>query len=135
MSDTMRLGSRKFYDDANFAGGIARSGYFTIKEAEHLVSYGHTLNGLVNGQLSPENSEEQNFVEQFQSAETSDLYFVKLWRKYQRALYLSKHKASLDGRKVAAAELKQPVFVGEDDDDVVVDDDDDFGDDDLDDDF
>jgi uncharacterized protein len=127
MNNTMRLGVRKFYDDINFAGGISRSGFFNIKESENLISYGYTLSGLASGQLIPQNDEEQRFVEQINAEQDSELYFVKLWRKYKRALYLSKHKASLNGRKIEAPQH----YAFESDTDV----DDDFSGDELDDDF
>jgi hypothetical protein len=120
MTNTIRLGVRKFYDDVNFIGGISRCGYFTKREAQELIDYGYTLSGLACGQLQPETEAEQLFVDGINSEETPTDNFVKLWHKYQRSLYLAKHKANLNGRRIV-----HETFVPDDFDSDLLDDGDD----------
>lgn len=99
MVTEIRLGSRKFYDDVHFAGGIERSGFFTIPEARFLVDYGYTLNGLFTGELTPDNDAESAFVTSIKSNDDCTLYEVKLWRKYLKALYKITHRASANSSR------------------------------------
>ena len=69
MNTTIRKGKTLFYGDHSFSHGLSRSGHFTLKEAEFLESYGHTLSALANETLQPENEEEQLFVQQLALAQ------------------------------------------------------------------
>lgn len=90
METLIRKSKAKFFGDAIFSYGISRSGYFNLRESQELEEYGNTFSGLLNGTLSPENNEEAQFINDIQSASESDLYTVKLWRKYLDALNKSK---------------------------------------------
>ncbi len=94
MATEIRLGSRKFYDDEHFPGGIDRSGFFTIPEANVLINYGYTLNGLFTGDITPQNSDEQAFVDEIKLDQSSSIYEVKLWQKYLKAVHRVTHRAS-----------------------------------------
>lgn len=94
MTNAIRAGRRKFYDDEHFSGGIERSGFFTISEADFLVEYGDTLNGLSSGSMQPETLVESEFVACMQSGIMSNSYEVKLWRKYLKAIHSVTHRAS-----------------------------------------
>ncbi|MEC8327635.1 MAG: DUF413 domain-containing protein [Pseudoalteromonas spongiae] len=99
MTNMIRAGRRKFYDDEHFAGGIERSGFFTISEANFLVEYGDTLNGLSAGNLNPESAAESEFVACMQSNIASNSYEVKLWRKYIKAVHSVTHRASANSSR------------------------------------
>ncbi|MFY8351199.1 DUF413 domain-containing protein [Pseudoalteromonas sp. SSM20] len=99
MAAEIRLGGRKFYDDEHFPGGIDRAGFFTIPEANFLINYGYTLNGLYCGELQPENEVEQRFVDNVNSEEESAYYEVRIWRKYLKALYKVSHRASANSSR------------------------------------
>jgi uncharacterized protein YifE (UPF0438 family) len=99
MAAEIRLGGRKFYDDEHFPGGIDRAGFFTIPEANFLINYGYTLNGLYCGELTPTNEVEQRFVDGVMSDEESAVYEVRLWRKYLKALYKVSHRASANSSR------------------------------------
>lgn len=99
MTNMIRAGRRKFYGDEHFAGGIERSGFFTISEANFLVEYGDTLNGLSAGNLNPESAAESEFVACIQSNIASNSYEVKLWRKYIKAVHSVTHRASANSSR------------------------------------
>jgi hypothetical protein len=98
MNENIKTGSRPFYDDVNFVGGIARSGFFTRKEASDLIDYGYRLQQLVQGVISPETEDEQRFVEEISEQKTTDiLYATKLWQKYLASVEKAHRKASVFG--------------------------------------
>lgn len=90
MNTTIRKGKTLFYGDHTFLHGLSRSGHFTLKEAEFLESYGHTLSALANETLQPENDEEQLFVVQVNDEGETTLHAAKLWKKYLKAINKSK---------------------------------------------
>jgi hypothetical protein len=90
MNTTIRKGKTLFYGDHTFSHGLSRSGHFTLKEAEFLESYGHTLSGLANATITPENEEEQIFVTQLNEEGESTLLAAKIWKKYLKAIEKSK---------------------------------------------
>ena len=73
-----------FYDDVNFPYGFARSGDFTIQEAENLTKYGYMMHQLANKKISPENEEQEHFV-QVVDGKTQPLYNnEQLYLKYKK---------------------------------------------------
>lgn len=100
MANNIRVGRRKFYDDEHFPGGIERSGFFTISEANYLINYGETLDCLSRGTVLPETADETEFVACMQSNIASNCYEVKLWRKYLTALHRVTHRASANSSRV-----------------------------------
>jgi uncharacterized protein YifE (UPF0438 family) len=76
----------KFYDDANFPFGFARSGDFTIMEAETLTNSGYVMNQLANKKISPENEEQEHFVAVIEG-KTQPLYKNEhLYLKYKKLI-------------------------------------------------
>lgn len=90
----IRPGSKKFYAEEHFFGGIDRSGFFTISEANYLIHYGHTLKGLSDGTIMPETETEHKFVAALQADEPAMLYEHRLWQKYLYAVYRTSHRSS-----------------------------------------
>ncbi|OKY27845.1 DUF413 domain-containing protein [Thalassotalea sp. PP2-459] len=90
MNTTIRKGKVPFYGDHVFTHGISRSGFFNKRESEELLIYGHTLSALANGTLTPENADEQLFIEQISSSEPATLYLATLWQKYTASVMKSK---------------------------------------------
>ena len=86
MNTTIRKGKTLFYGHQMFTHGLARSGHFTLKEADALELYGKTLSGLADQSLMPENEEEQVFVEQVNQIGECSLYAAKLWKKYLKVI-------------------------------------------------
>lgn len=86
METSIRLGKVLFYAENEFPHGLSRSGYFNKRESEELSLYGITLQGLALCLLSPINDEEEKFILDINSPETSTLYAVNLWKKYLAAV-------------------------------------------------
>lgn len=90
MNTSIRKGKTMFYGDNTFPQGISRSGYFNKRESDELIQYGATLEALCNGDLTPKNEEEKQFVNDMESSSESDLYSVRLWKKYISAVEKSR---------------------------------------------
>lgn len=90
MKILIRKGQSTFYGDSLFPHGISRSGYFNKRESEELALYGKTFEALQNGTLLPENEEEDQFVAAMKTSNESELYSVKLWKKYLDVLEKSR---------------------------------------------
>ncbi|MFV0574735.1 MAG: DUF413 domain-containing protein [Vibrio sp.] len=73
----------KFFDNKHFARGFSRSGEFTINEAQVLENYGKTMQALFDGQITPEDEDEQNFIAAFQEGgEGISSKYAQCWKKY-----------------------------------------------------
>ncbi|MBU2869872.1 DUF413 domain-containing protein [Colwellia sp. E2M01] len=90
METSIRVGVTPFYAESEFPFGLARSSYFNKRESLELTTYGTTFQNLQLGLLTPINAEEQQFIMDLNSPETSELYSVKLWQKYLNATQKSK---------------------------------------------
>lgn len=107
--------TNKFYDDANFPRGFARSGHFTIVEADILENHGFVLKGLYNKTLAPQNSFQTQFVQVMENAQEPTNAFERAWIKYLK-LTTSKAKFhTLFGRSRLVADAT-PVAASADDD-------------------
>ena len=97
--------NKRFFDDKRFPRGFARSGQFTIKEAQLLETYGVALNELSHGHRAPATEEEQRFVKVVQGQMDSMLPLEKVWMKYLRQINQPKKFYGLTSAKpVATAE-------------------------------
>lgn len=107
--------TNKFYDDANFPRGFARSGHFTIVEADILENHGFVLKGLYNKTLAPQNSFQTQFVQVMENTQEPTNAFERAWIKYLK-LTTSKAKFhTLFGRSRLVAD-NTPVAASADDD-------------------
>ncbi|MBF7075036.1 DUF413 domain-containing protein [Glaciecola sp. MH2013] len=106
ISTNIRVGSKAFRDDKRFPYGFAKSGDFSIAEANALSTFGATLAGLEDGSLLPETDEERHFVSVVNGFEEVSNGIEKAWMKYirlarQRRNFFSVHStaasALLDG--------------------------------------
>ncbi|MFC0120096.1 DUF413 domain-containing protein [Pseudoalteromonas xiamenensis] len=106
---------KQFYDDANFPRGFARSGHFTILEAEILENHGVVLKGLYNKTLAPQNSFQTQFTQVMENTSEPTNAFERAWIKYLK-LTTSKAKFhTLFGRSRLVAD-NAPAAVTSDDD-------------------
>ena len=103
MKTLIRKGQRTFYGDSAFPHGIARSGYFNLRKSQELEEYGDTLEGLATGRVMSDNAEETRFIAEV-NEKHSDLYPVRLWQKYLKAVkkLKSRHGFMLSEAKSAA---------------------------------
>ncbi|EGQ7928720.1 DUF413 domain-containing protein [Vibrio vulnificus] len=99
MSDTtIRHGKKRFFDNAKFPRGFAKSGDFTLAEEEILMIYGDTLVGLETGQLTPENDDEKHFLLTLETPEAAQNKVERTWLKYMRLARGRKRFHTLNGR-------------------------------------
>jgi uncharacterized protein len=94
----VRQGKKRFYDNKKFSRGFAKSGDFTLAEENMLVTYGDTLLGLECGQLSPENDEEQKFVDMLINHLEPQSKLEKVWVKYVTLARGRKRFHTLNGK-------------------------------------
>lgn len=78
----IRMGNKLFRDSKAFPRGFAKSGHFTIAEAELLTHYGDTLIQLESGKLIAEGEQEQHFLEVLEDNSKANTKLEKTWLKY-----------------------------------------------------
>lgn len=99
MSETaIRQGKKQFYDTTKFSRGFAKSGDFTLAEEQLLIRYGDTLRALETGELTPENAEEQRFLDVLANPDLASSKIEKAWTKYIRLARGRKRFHTLNGR-------------------------------------
>ncbi|PSW04372.1 DUF413 domain-containing protein [Photobacterium lipolyticum] len=72
----------KFYDDKNFPRGFNRSGDFTINEADTLENFGRTMKALYEGQITPVEESEVNFIKEITGQQEVTSHYARCWVKY-----------------------------------------------------
>lgn len=98
MSETQfRYGKKRFYDNKKFPRGFAKSGDFTLAEEELLIQFGDTLIGLESGELVPQSSEEQHFIDMLQDPTLANSKLERTWLKYIRLARSRKRFHTLNG--------------------------------------
>ena len=102
---------KPFIDKKNYPYGFARSGDFSINESKLLQAHGSLFAALVDGNITPENDEEQAYLESALGHRDPATPQEKAWLKYQARINRPK-TASIYGSKRAA---EQDV---DDDDDI-----------------
>lgn len=78
----IREGKRTFSDVLHFPRGFSRSGDFSINDSRLLATYGETLGALANGDISPENEQEQHFIEVCMGEAEPNSKIEMVWIKY-----------------------------------------------------
>ena len=106
-----QVARKPFIDKKNYPYGFARSGDFSINESKLLQAHGSLFAALVDGNITPENDEEQAYLESALGHRDPATPQEKAWLKYQARINRPK-TASIYGSKRAA---EQDV---DDDDDM-----------------
>jgi uncharacterized protein YifE (UPF0438 family) len=75
-----------FSDVKNYPYGFSRSGDFSISESKALSQYGCLIAALVDGQIEPETSEDDNFLAAAFGNKEPEGSAEKAWIKYQRRI-------------------------------------------------
>ncbi|UTW47703.1 DUF413 domain-containing protein [Bacterioplanoides sp. SCSIO 12839] len=75
-----------YYDDLHFPNGFARSGHFTIKQAELLSRYGRRLSAIWRGEASPEGPVEEQFKLFCEGQKSVESEYEKAWQSYLEAI-------------------------------------------------
>ena len=106
-----QVARKPFIDKKNYPYGFARSGDFSINESKLLQAHGSLFAALVDGKITPENDEEQAYLESALGHRDPATPQENAWLKYQARINRPK-TASIYGSKRAA---EQDV---DDDDDM-----------------
>ena len=89
---------KPFADKKHYPYGFARSGDFSINESKLLQTYGSLFAALVDGKITPENDEEQAYLESALGHREPGTPQEKAWLKYQARINRPK-TASIYGSK------------------------------------
>ena len=80
------LVKRMFSDGKNYPYGFSRSGDFSISESKALSQYGCLIDALVDGQIEPETSEDNNLLAAAFGKKEPEGAAEKAWVKYQKRI-------------------------------------------------
>jgi uncharacterized protein YifE (UPF0438 family) len=105
-----QVARKPFIDKKNYPYGFARSGDFSINESKLLQAHGSLFAALVDGKITPENDEEQAYLESALGHRDPATPQEKAWLKYQARINRPK-TASIYGSKRA---VEQDVDDGDD---------------------
>ena len=98
-----KITRKPFADKKNYPYGFARSGDFSINESKLLQGYGSLFAALVDGKITPENDEEQAYLESALGHREPATPQEKAWLKYQARINRPK-TASIYGSKRPSSE-------------------------------
>ena len=98
-----KITRKPFADKKNYPYGFARSGDFSINESKLLQGYGSLFAALVDGNITPENDEEQAYLESALGHREPATPQEKAWLKYQARINRPK-TASIYGSKRPSSE-------------------------------
>ncbi|CAB9492485.1 MaoP family protein [Alteromonas sp. HB246098] len=98
-----KITRKPFADKKNYPYGFARSGDFSINESKLLQSHGSLFAALVDGKITPENDEEQAYLESALGHREPATPQEKAWLKYQARINRPK-TASIYGSKRPSSE-------------------------------
>ncbi|MDH2432290.1 DUF413 domain-containing protein [Pokkaliibacter sp. MBI-7] len=73
---------KSFFDDEHYPYGLDSSGDFSIKEAKLITQYGNLARALMDGRLSPENSEDKDLLAICRNEKVPTTDLEKAWAKY-----------------------------------------------------
>ncbi|MBD1391331.1 DUF413 domain-containing protein [Neiella sp. HB171785] len=111
---SIRHGHKAYYDFVKFPRGFNKTGDFTLKEADLLTHFGHTLVALEQRQLQPLNSEELHFVDVVSGLTEPQTLLEKAWLKY---IKLSRCHRAFHGLCGSKRSLSEPVVESDSDND------------------
>jgi hypothetical protein len=101
--------TRRFTDDEHFPYGFARSGDFTIWQANLLEAYGHAFRALESGERQPESQLEIDFVAFCRGEKPAESEHEKVWKRYRRSVSEDTHRYSLSGLGANNSSNAQPT--------------------------
>lgn len=89
--------TRRFTDDEHFPYGFARSGDFTIWQANLLEAHGHAYRALESGERQPKGQLEVDFVAFCHGEKPAESDHEKVWKRYSQSVSEHLHRYSLSG--------------------------------------
>ncbi|GMM90350.1 DUF413 domain-containing protein [Vibrio fortis] len=111
----IRQGKTRFYDNKHFSRGFSKSGDFTLVEDEILTFFGTTLLALENGELTPENQAEVDFLSVVKGQKEPTTKLEKTWVKYIKLSRGKKRFHTLNSKPVVADDDYNTYSIGDDD--------------------
>ncbi|WP_025256751.1 DUF413 domain-containing protein [Alteromonas sp. ALT199] len=114
---------KPFADKKNYPYGFARSGDFSINESKLLQAYGNLFAALVDGKITPENDEEQAYLESALGHREPATPQEKAWLKYQARINRPKTASIYGSKRPTAEEIDDDEDIGDNSDiDISLDD-------------
>ena len=81
-SDLSFQSERNFRDQNNFPYGFARSGEFTIQQAQLIEKHGCAYQALASGDREPANPDEEAFLEYCLGRKEAETLHERTWKRY-----------------------------------------------------
>ncbi len=101
-----QLARKPFTDKKNYPYGFARSGDFSINESKLLQTHGSLFAALVDGKITPENDEEQAYLESALGHREPTTPQEKAWLKYQARINRPKTASIYGLRKTSVEDVE-----------------------------
>ncbi|CAM3585638.1 DUF413 domain-containing protein [Parendozoicomonas haliclonae] len=79
-------GASRWYDNVNCPHGFARSGHFTLKQAEFLEWYGRSLKALTAGEVLAGTPEQEELLKVVTGEKPAETFAEKTWNRYVQIL-------------------------------------------------
>ncbi len=100
-----QVARKPFIDKKNYPYGFARSGDFSINESKLLQAHGSLFAALVDGKITPENDEEQAYLESALGHRDPATPQEKAWLKYQARINRPKTASIYGSKRVAEQDV------------------------------
>ena len=107
---------KPFADKKNYPYGFARSGDFSINESNLLQAHGSLFAALVDGKITPENDEEQAYLESALGHRDPATPQEKAWLKYQSRINRPKKASIYSSKKTVVEDVDYDDNIGDNSD-------------------
>lgn len=111
-----QLTKRPFSDKKHYPYGFGRSGDFSISESKLLQSHGSLFAALVDGKLTPQNDEEQQYLESALGHRPPHTPQEKAWLKYQARINRPKAASIYGSKRSMSEEVDEDEDIGDNSD-------------------
>ena len=104
-SSSSFLTDKTFSDPTHFPYGFARSGEFTVRQAQLIEEHGQAYKALSEGVRQPVNDEESEFVRFCQGEKEAESIHERTWKRYLAKLERTGIIYSLAKGRISEREL------------------------------
>ena len=111
-----QVARKPFIDKKNYPYGFARSGDFSINESKLLQAHGSLFAALVDGKITPENDEEQAYLESALGHRDPATPQEKAWLKYQSRINRPKTASIYGSKKPVVEDVDDDNNIGDNSD-------------------
>lgn len=105
---------RKFIDKKNFPYGFARSGEFTLQQAQLLERHGYAYSELASGQRAPVDPVEEAFVRFCHAEKEATNEHEKVWQRYMSKTSVRPFYSIAVGLSARNSEDSEPLDLDDD---------------------